>query len=99
MDIHVQGWLDKISTIKKYYMLGIIRDKATMDCSLCGFRVVNVKTSLDEHRYTKTTVKFQNLIDPAFAEIHYYNSKTRLEIKLKEKCWTDPKYHLPIYKF
>jgi hypothetical protein len=98
-DIHVQGWLDKISTIKKYYMLGIIRDKATMDCSLCGFRVVNVKTSLDEHRYTKTTVKFQNLIDPAFAEIHYYNSKTRLEIKLKEKCWTDTKYHLPIYKF
>lgn len=98
-NIHVQGWLDKISTIKKYYMLGIIRDKATLDCSLCGFKVTNVKTALAEHRYTKTTVKFQNLVDPDFAEMHYYNSKTRLEIKLKSKCWTDPKYHLPIYKF
>ncbi len=97
--IHVQGWLDKISTIKKYYMLNIVRDKTTLDCSLCGFKVVNTKTVLDEHRYTKTTVKFHNLVDPDFADIHYYNSKTRLEIKLKKKCWTDPKYYLPVYKF
>jgi len=97
--IHVQGWLDKISTIKKYYMLNIIRDKTTLDCSLCGFRVANTTALLDEHRYTKTTVKFQNLVDPEFADIHYYNSKTRLEIKLKQKCWTDLQYHLPIYQF
>lgn len=98
-DIHVQGWLTKISTIKKYYMLAIVRDKDSLDCSLCGFQVVKTKPVLDQHRYTKTTVKFLNLIDPDFAEMHYYNSKTRLEIKLRSKCWTDSKYHLPIYQF
>lgn len=100
-DIHVQGWLNKISTIKKYYMLNIIRDKDTLDCSLCGFKVANTKISLQEssHRYTNTTIKFQDLVDPEFADIHYYNSKTRLEIKLRKKFWTDPKYHLPVYKF
>ena len=100
-DIHVQGWLNKISTIKKYYMLNIIRDKDTLDCCLCGFKVANTKISLQEssHRYTNTTIKFQDLVDPEFADIHYYNSKTRLEIKLRKKFWNDPKYHLPIYKF
>lgn len=100
-DIHIQGWLDKISTIKKYYMLGIIRDKATLDCCLCGFKVVSTSSTLAEcqHRYTGTTIKFQDLVNPDFADLHYYNSKSRLEIKFKRKCWVDPKYHLPIYKF
>ena len=100
-DIHVQGWLDKISTIKEYYMLGIIRDKATLDCCLCGFKVVSTSKILSEcqHRYTGATIKFHDLVDPDFADIHYYNSKSRLEIKFRHKCWTDTTYHLPIYQF
>lgn len=100
-NIHVQGWLNKISTIKEYYMLGIIRDKATLDCILCGFKVVNTGITLSEcgHRFTSATIKFQDLADPNFVDLHYYNSKSRLEIKFKRKCWTDPNYHLEIYKF
>jgi hypothetical protein len=100
-DIHVQGWLDKISTIKEYYMLGIIRDKATLDCVLCGFKVVNTGITLSEcqHGFTGTTIKFHDLADPDFVNLHYYNSKSRLEIKFKRKCWTDLNYHLEIYKF
>ena len=100
-DIHVQGWLDKIASIDEYYMLGIIRDKSTLNCSLCGFRVVNTKLTLGEcgHRFTGTTIKFHDIVDPEFADLHYYNSKSRLEIKFKRRCWTDPKYHLEIYKF
>ena len=100
-NIHVQGWLNKISTIKEYYMLGIIRDKATLDCVLCGFKVVNNGISLQEcaNRFTSATIKFQGLADTDFVDIHYYNSKSRLEIKFKRKCWTDPSYYLNIYKF
>jgi len=100
-DIHVKGWLDKISTIPNYYMLGIIRDKDTLDCCLCGFKVVNTGVVLSEceHRFTGATIKFQGLVDSQFADLHYYNSKSRLEIKLNRKCWTDPNYHLQIYKF
>jgi hypothetical protein len=100
-NIHVQGWLDKISTIKEYYMLVIIRDKASLDCCLCGFKVVGTTTTLQEcgHRFTGATIKFHDLVDSDFADLHYYNSKSRIEIKFKRKCWTDSKYHLPIYKF
>jgi hypothetical protein len=100
-DIHVQGWLDKISSVTQYYMLAIIRDKQSLNCCLAGFRVVDTVTTLVEcgYRYTGTTIKFHDLIDPAFADIHYYNSKSRLEIKFRRKCWTDPLYHLPIYQF
>lgn len=100
-DIHVRGWLDKISTIKEYYMLEIIRDKATLDCCLCGFKVVDTAITLQKcgHRFTGATIKFYDLVNPDFADLHYYNSKSRLEIKFKRKCWTDTSYHLPIYQF
>ena len=100
-NIHVQGWLNKISSINHYYMLGIIRDKETLNCCLCGFQIANTKISLSECtvRYTGTTIKFHGLADPDLVDLHYYNSKSRLEIKFKRPCWTDPKYNLPIYQF
>jgi hypothetical protein len=100
-DIHVAGWLTKISTIKEYYLLGIIRDKTSLDCSLCGFKVVNTAINyLTEHcNFTGKSIKISGLADPDFINIRYYNSKSRLEIMFTKKCWTDPNYSLPIYKF
>ena len=39
------------------------------------------------------------MADPEFAKVRYYNSKSRLEILFQQKCWTDPNYSFPIYKF
>jgi hypothetical protein len=100
-NIHVAGWLTKISTIKEYYLLGIIRDKATLDCSLCGFKVTNTAVAyLEENcNFTGKSIKVSGLADPDFINIRYYNSKSRLEIMFTKKCWTDSNYCLPIYKF
>lgn len=100
-DIHVNGWLAKISTIKEYYLLGIIRDKDTLDCSLCGFKVVNtVLPYLQENCvFRNKSIKIFGIADQDFINVRYYNSKSRLEIILTKKCWTDPVYSLPIYKF
>ena len=100
-NIHVAGWLTKISTIKEYYLLGIIRDKATLDCSLCGFKVTNTAIAyLEENcNFTGKSIKVSGLADPDFINIRYYNSKSRLEIMFTKKCWTDSNYCLPIYKF
>jgi hypothetical protein len=100
-NIHVAGWLAKISTIKEYYLLGIIRDKATLDCSLCGFKVTNTAIAyLEENcNFTGKSIKVSGLADPDFINIRYYNSKSRLEIMFTKKCWTDSNYCLPIYKF
>ena len=100
-NIHVAGWLTKITTIKEYYLLGIIRDKATLDCSLCGFKVTNTTINyLAEHcNFTGKSIKISGLADPDFINVRYYNSKSRLEIMFTKKCWTDNNYCLPIYKF
>jgi hypothetical protein len=100
-NIHVAGWLTKISTVKEYYLLGIIRDKASLDCSLCGFKVTNTKKDfLEENcRFNNASIKIFGLADPEFINIRYYNSKSRLEIMFTKKCWTDSNFSLPIYKF
>ena len=100
-NIHVTGWLFKIATVKEYYLLGIIRDKATLDCSLCGFKVTNTAIDyLDENcAFTGKSIKVSGIADSAFINVRYYNSKSRLEIMFTKKCWTDVNYCLPIYKF
>lgn len=100
-DIHVNGWLKKLDSVAEYYMLGIIRDKSTLDCSLCGFKVAKKKaTYLAENiSFNNASIKIAGLADPDFINIRYYNSKSRLEIIFTEKCWKDATYALPIYKF
>ncbi len=100
-NIHVRGWLSKISEIKEYYLLGIIREKETLNCSLCGFKVsdIPVDYSQDLVKFNRTTIKIAGLADPRFINIRYYNSKTRLEITFNKACWEDTNYCLPIYKF
>ena len=44
-------------------------------------------------------MKVFGLADPEFIETRVYSSKTRLEIKFKNKVWKDADYCLPIYKF
>lgn len=101
-DIHVKGWLSKIAEVKNYYILGIIREKETTDCSLCGFKItppdkLEYKQELVE--FSQSSIKILGLVDPDFASIKYYNSKSRIEIVFKPQCWTNPEYALPIYKF
>jgi len=100
-NIHVAGWLGKIATINEYYLLGIIRDKATLDCSLCGFKVTNTAVNylVENCVFTGKSIKVSGLADPDFISVRYYNSKSRLEIMFTKKCWTDENYCLPIYKF
>ena len=100
-DIHVEGWLKKLSSVNEYYMLGIIRDKESLDCSLCGFKVANTKSKFitENFSFNNASIKIFGLADTDFVNIRYYNSKSRLEIIFTEKCWSDPKYALPIYKF
>jgi len=100
-DIHVAGWLEKIQNIKEYYLLAIVRDKASLDCSLCGFKAENNKLDYLAERCTfnNASMKILDIADPEFINIRYYNSKSRLEITFTKKCWTDKNYALPIYRF
>lgn len=99
--IHVDGWLSKIKEIKDYYILGIIRDKDTLNCSLCGFKVTDINLKFDPSliSFNKASFWISGISDPDFIDVRYYNSKSRLEILFKEKCWTDQNYHMDIYKF
>jgi hypothetical protein len=100
-DIHVNGWLNKISEIRDYYILVIIRDKETLNCSLSGFKVMNtgIKYIKENVKFKKASMQLDGLADPKFIDIRYYNSKSRLELLFKKACWTDTNYCLPIYRF
>lgn len=100
-NIHVSGWLDKIKQIKEYYLLAIVRDKESLDCSLCGFKATPMDIVFENSKcdFNKASLKLSGLADPNFINIRYYNSKSRLEITFTKKCWTDNNYSLPIYKF
>ena len=100
-NIHVKGWLSKISDIQEYYILGIIREKETLDCSLCGFKVSNIDLDYDQQlvKFNKTSIVLSGIADPNFINVRYYNSKSRLEIKFNKACWEDKNHCLAIYKF
>jgi len=99
--IHVTGWLNKVSSIKEYYMLGIIRDQESLDCSLCGFKVSNTQLNFlpENYSFTTASIKIAGFADPNFVTVKYYNSKSRLEITFRDKCWKDSNYSMPIYKY
>ena len=100
-DIYIDGWTTKVDLFDEYYLLGIIREKETINCSLCCFKVSkgNIPFLEDLCNYTGKFIKISGLADPDFISIRYYNSKSRLEIQFLKKCWTDPEYCLPIFKY
>ena len=43
----VEGWIKKIKSVKQYYLLAIIRNKETLQCSLIGFKVQETELTYD----------------------------------------------------
>lgn len=99
--LFVDGWLKKVNSVGEYYLIGIVREKETLDCSLCCFKVANAALLFENKlcNFTNKSMKVTGIGDPDFIETRIYSSKTRLEIKFKNKVWSDPKYCLQIYKF
>lgn len=100
-NLYVRGWCAKAYQFDAYYLIAIIREKETLDCSLCCFKVLDSLPMYDEDSFTfkKCSAEIKGLADPEFVKVRYYNSKSRLEILFQKKCWADPNYALPIYKF
>jgi hypothetical protein len=102
-NLFVNGWLQKVKGIKEYYIISIVRDIETTDCSLCCFKVINTdlpyRQGLCSFTASSKSMKVTGLADPEFIDTRVFSSKTRLEIKFKSKVWKDPKYCLQIYKF
>ena len=99
--LFVDGWLSKVKSVKEYYLIGIVREKETLNCSLCCFKVASTNLLYEDKlcNFTSKSMKVTGLGDPDFIETRVYSSKTRLEIKFKNKVWDDPAYCLQIYKF
>jgi hypothetical protein len=100
-NLYVNGWFNKAHTFEKYYLIGILREKATLNCNMCVFEVTDTAPVFADSfcTFTKKMMYISGVADQDFIKIRYYNSKSRLEILFQEKCWTDPLYTLPIYKF
>ena len=100
-DLFVDGWLSKVKSVEEYYLISIVREKETLNCSLCAFKVADTSLLYEDTlcKFTKKSMKVSGIADPAFIETRVYSSKTRLEIKFKNKVWQDSNYALPIYKF
>lgn len=98
--LFIEGWINKIKSVDQYYLLAIIRDKDTLQCSLIGFRVqgTDIKYSPDVFKETKASMTVNCLIDPKFAQIKIYRGKTRMEIRFKKSVYNNPNYSFPIYK-
>lgn len=100
-NVYVDGWLKKVKSVKDYYLLFIVRDKSTLNCRLGAFKVTNNTATYNQNEceFLKASMRIETLADPDLVEIKVYNSKTRLEIKVKEKFFDDPKHCYQIYQF
>jgi hypothetical protein len=98
--LYVDGWIDKATKFDEYYLVAIIREKETLNCSVCCFKVTDIRPKFekDNCRFNRCSVMINGLADPDFIKIRYYNSKSRLEILFQQRCWDDPIYSFPIYK-
>jgi hypothetical protein len=97
--LFVNGWLAKVNSVKEYYLLGIIRNKETLACSLVGFKVQDQTPYLSKScKFLKESMKIDSIVDPNYAQIKIYKGKTRMEITFKQGVFGDPAYNFPIYK-
>jgi len=96
----IEGWIKKIKSVKQYYLLAIIRNKETLQCSLIGFKVQDTGIEYDPDFFeaTQASMKVNCLIDPEFAQIKIYRGKTRMEIRFEKKLYTNPAYSFSIYE-
>lgn len=100
-ELFVDGWADKVKSIKDYYLIAIIREKETLNCSLSCFKVTDQPLLYEQSKctFTKKSMKVSGIVNPNFANTIVYSSKTRLEIKFKRQLWETKDYCLPIYKY
>ena len=99
---YVDGWFKKVSSITEYYLLIIVRDKITNACSIGAFKVdknVKLNYNVTECKFNSKTMVIDSLADPELLDIKIYDTKTRMEIKVKEKFYNDPNYCYQIYDF
>jgi hypothetical protein len=96
----VEVWIKKIKSVKQYYLLAIIRNKETLQCSLIGFKVQDtvITYNPDFFSATQASMEVNCLIDPKFAKIKIYRGKTRMEIRFMKKLYANPAYSFSIYK-
>jgi hypothetical protein len=99
---YVNGWFKKVSSINEYYLLIIVRDKITNSCSIGAFKVDKnavLQYNVSECKFNSKTMVIDSLADPKLLDIKIYDTKTRMEIKIKEEFYNDPKYCYQIYQF
>lgn len=105
-DVYINGWFNKVCSVKNYYLLAIVKDK-NYNCSLCGFkRVGNIPAYMPGYgtfltetgKQSKGTWTIQQLADPTLLHTMVLKGKKRLEMRLRP-AMHDAKYSLPIYKF
>lgn len=99
--LFIDGWQDKVCSVNDYRLLIIVRDKKTMNCSLCGFKPTGEKMFFSDENcvLSKSYMKITSVTDNDFADVKIYKSKTRLEIRLKRNFIQNPKYFLPIFDY
>ena len=99
-DNYIGGWQEKIKGFEKYYLLGIIRSKETLDCSLIAFEATGTSPMFTEgnFEFISKSGKIKGVVDPEFAKIRYVNAKSRIEIQFLKRAWTDSAYCLNIFK-
>ena len=69
-NLFVEGWFEKTKSIKNYYLMVIIREKETLDCSLCCFKVNDIllKYSQDLCNLDGKTMKIDGIVNQDYAD-------------------------------
>jgi hypothetical protein len=101
-NMYVDGWFKKVSTIKEYYLLLIVRNKFSKSCVIGAFKVDKVNKPVyntDSCRFTKKSMVVTSLANPKLLDIKVYGGKTRMQIIVKEEFYNDPNYCYQIYDF
>lgn len=101
-ELLVGGWLEKVKSVEDYRLLGIIRDKDTLKCSLIGFKITDVDIKFDPSKCklskAEASITVTSLANPDYAQIKLYRGKTRMEIRFKKGVCANPAYSLLVYK-
>jgi hypothetical protein len=106
-NLYISEWYKKLSTIKKYYLLVIVRDKKSHNCSVIAFKFNPdnfPEYSPDSFDFLTskgkvTSAKITSLVDPNLLQIKIYSGKTRIEMRVQTKLIKDANYTYPVYDF